>query len=696
MASADLRDELTCSICLSIYTDPVTLTCGHSFCRFCIGNVFDKQEKSEVYTCPECRAEFPERPALIKNRKLCNIAESFLSKHPEQEEVRILCTYCIHSPVPAAKTCLLCEASLCENHLRVHSKSEDHILIEPTNSLLDVKCSVHKKLLEYYCFEDATSMCVYCRLDEEHRGHQVETLNEASEKKKEILRNILEKLTLKMVDVEKRVQNLHEHRRNVQGKAAGLTEQVISLIRSIREQLVALEKQVLSEINRQEEQVSRRVSDLIKQLEKEKDGISMKIEQIKKRLFSMTDPLTILQKPESDGSDYCDAADGDNEERGDPLCTVEDLDVCLGSAILHSGLASIVAGVMRRRHVLEASDRSLNVSTALDILLDVNTAGNNVAISDELKTISRSEINLRRQETLERFQFSQVLSNVSFSSGRHYWEVEGSESGDLSVGLAYPSIDRKGHHSGIGYNNKSWGLWKWNNNLYVMMHDRKGIWLPSQPTCQRLEIYLDYEAGRLSFYELCDPMTHLHTFTATFTEPLHACFCGCAPPFVFLVKCLRLLTGEEIKDRTQEPETDYSSENCHIYSDPVTLTCGHSYCQVCITRTWDIQEEDKRGYSCPECLQGFRRKPELKRNMNLCNIADLFVPSEPVSIENRKCSIHKRVLEYYCLEDTVYICVSCLLAEEHRGHQVETLNEVTVKKKVVEDLDRQLDITDNP
>uniref|UniRef100_A0A8C5Q517 Uncharacterized protein n=1 Tax=Leptobrachium leishanense TaxID=445787 RepID=A0A8C5Q517_9ANUR len=512
MASADLRDELTCSICLNIYTDPVTLPCGHSFCRTCIGHVLDTQEGSGAYKCPECRAGSQERPALVKNRKLRNIAENIRSTHPEQVEAGIPCTYCIQSPVPAVKTCLLCEASLCEDHLRVHSKSAEHVLTEPTTSLENRKCSVHKKVLEYYCCEDVACICVSCSLAGEHRGHHVETLNEASEKKKEKLRNILQKLTSQREEAEKRVQNLEELRRQVQGKAAGVTERVTALIRDIRKQLEALEKRVLSEISRQEEQVSLRVSDLIRQLEIKKEELSRKMGDIEK-LCDTTDPVTVLQRRESDRDDYCDTEE-DTERRDIKIHDAGDLDLGLISVTLHSGLAGIVTGITRRRRVPEASD----------MLLDVNTASNGVSVSGDLKTVSGSGINQRRPETPERFQYEQVLSSRSFSSGRHYWEVEGSESGWWRVGMTYPSIERRGKQSGIGYNNKSWGLEMFDNETYYMRHDSELIRFPHSPSCHRLGIFLDYEAGRLSFYELCDPIRHLHTFTATFTEPLHAGF----------------------------------------------------------------------------------------------------------------------------------------------------------------------------
>ncbi|CAH2312007.1 E3 ubiquitin ISG15 ligase TRIM25-like [Pelobates cultripes] len=542
MTSADLRDELTCSICLNIYTDPVTLPCGHSYCRVCIDNVLDTQGVRGYY-CPECRQLFNTRPDLHRALTLRNIVESFLSTHPEQEEVGISCTYC-DSPVPAAKTCLLCEASLCNKHLKKHSQSAEHVLTEPTTSLGDRKCSVHKKVLEYYCSDDAACICVYCSVGE-HRGHQVETLNEASEKKKEKLRHILQKLTLKREEAEKRVQNLQELRIEVQEKAAGVTEEVTALIRGIREQLEALEKRVLSEISRQEEQVSLRVSDLIRHLEIKKEDLSRKMGHIEE-LCNMMDPLTVLQGRESHSADYCDTEEGDNEDRerdDKKVHAVGDLDVGLISVTLHSRLAGIVTGVKRQLHVPTnilqgvntasdmslgvntASDMLLGVNTASDMLLDVNTAANDVTVSGDMKTVSWSRIEQSRPETAERFQSDQVLSSRSFSSGRHYWEVEGSDSEGWMVGMAYRSIDRKGGQSRIGFNNKSWGLGRRINNQYYVRHDSKDIRLPPPPpSSRRLGIYLDYEAGRLSFYELCDPIRHVHTFTATFTEPLHAIF----------------------------------------------------------------------------------------------------------------------------------------------------------------------------
>ncbi|XP_066446359.1 E3 ubiquitin/ISG15 ligase TRIM25-like [Eleutherodactylus coqui] len=516
MASAAVRDELLCSICLSTYTDPVMLRCGHNFCRVCIHRVLDTQDEAGVYSCPECREESQERPALMRNLALRNIMENFLITPPTQTEAGIFCTYCVDSPVPAAKSCLMCEASLCEKHLRVHSKSAEHVLCEPSANLENRKCSVHKKILEYYCTEDAACICVSCSLAGEHRGHRVEMLDEASENKKERLRNVLQKLTTRSRETEKIVQNLEARKKKAQENAVEKSERVTAPCRDIRRQLDDLEKRVLSEISRQEKEESLLFSTLIQKLEIQKAELSRKMRHMEE-LCNMTDPLTVLQ--ESDTGDLCDPEEeGGNEDTMEHDGGNEDTmehdgdgpDVAVISDTLRT-LCDIVTDIRR----------GIYVEGPADILLDVSTAGNNIHISDDLKTATWTEENQNRPETAERFQIYQVMSRRGFSSGRHYWDVEGSRLRWWRVGMCYPSIDRRGQQSYIGHNNKSWCLRKYNNQ-YSVRHDSKEIRLPHIISSNRVRICLDYGAGRLSFYELCDPIRHLHTFTASFTEPLHA------------------------------------------------------------------------------------------------------------------------------------------------------------------------------
>ncbi|XP_072001142.1 E3 ubiquitin/ISG15 ligase TRIM25-like [Engystomops pustulosus] len=562
MASAGLRKELECSICLSLYTDPVTLRCGHNFCRVCIDQVLNAQDGCRAYSCPECREEFQVRPALLRNVTLRNVAENVRSSPPQQEEVTgICCTYCIHSPVPAVKSCLHCEASLCDDHLRVHSKGPEHVLTDPSTSLENRKCSVHKKILEYYCTEDAACICVTCSLAGEHRGHQVETLDEASEKKKKKLRNVLQKLTTKRKETVERVHRMEERWRKAQEKVTGEAERVTALFIDLRRRLDDLEKKILSEISRQEMEVSLSMSNVIKKLEIEKDDLSRKMKDIEE-LCNMTDPLTVLQ-------DLCDPEEGGRYKDTGGHDKTHDVDVDVITGLLCAGFTEIITylhnissakpkilgpkplifrppqspsqdlPVLGIKHgggdvkvrtfglvgkVISARCESIHGEGPVDLLLDVNTAANNILVSEDLKTTTWAFMAPNCPYTPKTFQDYQVMSTRSFSSGRHYWDVEISKSLQWRVGMCYPSIDRRGDQSFIGNNNKSWCLYggKVYNDQYSVKHDGKEIHFPHQISSGRVRISLDYEAGKLSFYELCDPIRHLHTFTTTFTEPLHA------------------------------------------------------------------------------------------------------------------------------------------------------------------------------
>ncbi|OCT75098.1 E3 ubiquitin/ISG15 ligase TRIM25 [Xenopus laevis] len=519
MATASVRVEVTCTICLSIYTEPVTLTCGHNFCQGCINKTWDWQEGvEEKPSCPECRERFKRRPELIKNLRLRNIAEHFLSEQPKQEKTGIYCTYC-DSSVPAAKYCVLCKASLCDNHVQLHSSAEEHVLTEPPVYPAKHKCSVHNKLLEYHCCEEGACICASCCLVGVHQGHRVESLSEASEKEKEKLKHFLEYLIPMKEDTETRLLELKNCRDLVQKKVAGEREQVTDLFRCIQQWLEALEEQILEEISRQEEQYSLPFSNLIQELEIKKEQLSQKIHHFEE-LCNMDNPLSVLQGRESE-----EAEDVERDESGAWFTpAVPDLDKYFLKEKLNTGLNDIVRGAKQRW------DYGQKVT---DLEMDINTAGPNVALSDNRKSATDWKGDQDHPENPQRFEKNRVLSTKGFMSGRHYWDVEGSYLGKWCVGVAYPSMENGGVRSLIGFNDKSWGLYKVDRNFlmglfrgprYVLLHNNREYDLPDITSCGGIRISLDYKAGLLSFYELKDPIRHLFTFSTSFTEPLHAAF----------------------------------------------------------------------------------------------------------------------------------------------------------------------------
>ncbi|KAM8962495.1 E3 ubiquitin-protein ligase TRIM39-like [Pelodytes ibericus] len=520
MASVKLREELDCSVCLHIYTDPVMLSCGHNFCRVCMENVLDTQEGSGVYTCPECRAEFQERPALQRNRMLCNIAELFLCVEPEPERDALYCTYC-DLAIPALKRCVHCEVSLCASHLKAHNKAAEHILTEPTHSQQNRTCSSHRKILEYYCLEDETCICVSCCLAGQHKGHKVEVLDKAAEKKKERLRKDLVDLTSQRQKIDKRLLSLQVHRREAQDKAVYITERTTDLFRDIKEELETLEKQVMTEISREKEQVFTYISDMIQHLQTNSDELAEKMRHTEK-LCNTDDPLIVLQAGDFDSAHPYDRETLSNEFRGsgddDMLCEQVNLDETSVSIRLERGLQNL-ADILP---VLKAK-RGIFMQEASDLLLDINTCPTDGVWSNDLNVLTYCRNHRKGQEDTDPQVIYQVFSNRSFVSGQHYWEVETSKSGNWRIGVRYPRGDVDMAWDCIGSDNRSWCLWKWDVFTSVK-HNAKQDRVYLDPFTHKYGIYLDYEAGRLSFYQLSLPIKHLHTFTATFTEPLHAAF----------------------------------------------------------------------------------------------------------------------------------------------------------------------------
>uniref|UniRef100_A0A8C4RBA2 B30.2/SPRY domain-containing protein n=1 Tax=Eptatretus burgeri TaxID=7764 RepID=A0A8C4RBA2_EPTBU len=92
--------------------------------------------------------------------------------------------------------------------------------------------------------------------------------------------------------------------------------------------------------------------------------------------------------------------------------------------------------------------------------LDPNSAHPRIMISKDLKTATRTRAKQKYPEHPDRFDvYPQVLSSDSFSSGRHYWEVDVSSSSWCRIGVAFNSMGRKGggNERLLGWNMKSSG-----------------------------------------------------------------------------------------------------------------------------------------------------------------------------------------------------------------------------------------------
>ncbi|MGH0146862.1 UNVERIFIED_CONTAM: hypothetical protein FKN15_012087 [Acipenser sinensis] len=158
------------------------------------------------------------------------------------------------------------------------------------------------------------------------------------------------------------------------------------------------------------------------------------------------------------------------------------------------------------------------------LTLDPNTAYRELCLSEGNRKVTLRRDTQRYPDHSERFDFwDQVLCREGLSGTRCYWEIEWSVVG-ASIGVTYKGISRKGedHSCVLGCNDKSWCL-SCSDSSYTAWHNNNqtAITAPHSP---RIGVYLDFNAGTLSFYVVSDTMTLLHRFQTTFTEPLYPGF----------------------------------------------------------------------------------------------------------------------------------------------------------------------------
>ncbi|NXR32534.1 TRI14 protein, partial [Zosterops hypoxanthus] len=169
-------------------------------------------------------------------------------------------------------------------------------------------------------------------------------------------------------------------------------------------------------------------------------------------------------------------------------------------------------------------DRLLFLKHARSPTWEYDSIHPRLKLSDDLLEVSCSWRRIFYPCSPQRFdKLWQVLSRDGFLSGSHYWEVDLLHAGvGWWIGAAYPTIGRKGDSEAcrLGWNRASWCLKKFDIEYWAFHKgERIPILIEDDPDC--IGIFLDYEAGILSFYNVSDGMAHLHTFRCKFTEPVY-------------------------------------------------------------------------------------------------------------------------------------------------------------------------------
>ncbi|KAK2085886.1 E3 ubiquitin-protein ligase trim17 [Saguinus oedipus] len=540
-----LQEEATCSICLDYFTDPVMTACGHNFCRACIQLSWEEAQgkkrrckRKGSFLCPECRETSLQR-SLRPNRLLTKVAE-MARQHPGLQKRDL--------------------------------------------------CQEHQEPLKLFCQEDQSPICVVCRESWEHRLHRVLPVEEAvqgykvghigageeasrgqgspslglgegvhgekflwkvglrpeipqitegeeplwcdqsrrlytlSSAQLDSGREVLRLLTpnpavcVLQLKLEEDMEYLREEITRMgklqareeqslakwQGKVKERRERILLEFEKMNLYLAEEEQRLLWALEREGEETTSRFQDSVADLDRQGHSLELLLLQLEER--SGQGPLQMLQSRE---------VVWDTWQPG---------------AALGQGLRVSVCG---RCTVPGVSLVAAPDHNGKEVVPDPTSAYPYLLLYDDRQ---RCYLGSPPEESgfcsKDRFvAYPCAVGQATFSSGRHYWEVGVNLTGDAlwALGVCRDNVSRKDRVTKCPEN----GFWvvqlsKGTKYLPAMSTPTPTPIMLTEPP-SHMGVFLDFEAGEVSFYSVSDG-SHLHTYSqATFPGPLQPFFCLGAP-----------------------------------------------------------------------------------------------------------------------------------------------------------------------
>ncbi|XP_043977073.1 nuclear factor 7, ovary-like [Gambusia affinis] len=228
MASSSEKN-LFCPICHKIFTDPVVLSCSHSFCQACVQSWWKEKQINE---CPVCK----ERP---------------LSNPPISLALRNLC---------------LAEKS------KLSAGAEPGL------------CSQHNEKLKLFCLDHQQSVCVVCRDSKAHSNHKFRPIDEAAEERREEVRESLTALREKLKLFEEAKGNCDQNAKHIKSQNRNTEKQIRDQFKTFHQLLQEEEEARIAALREEERQKSKVMREESEALGRIMSDFSNTIREMEKQL----------------------------------------------------------------------------------------------------------------------------------------------------------------------------------------------------------------------------------------------------------------------------------------------------------------------------------------------------------------------------------------------------------------------------
>ncbi|XP_046346282.2 uncharacterized protein LOC124126798 isoform X2 [Haliotis rufescens] len=309
---------LTCSICTEGYKDPCTLTCGHTFCKGCLGKFLKTRQdaiRAKSIPCPYCRqmtqAPQPDRPVeewvnQIKPSFLIQgLLDTLACGGNTDHDTENRCHPCqdLGDSQSANSYCQDCDVPLCERCVKMHASlpgTSNHVIADLGGAVKVTRpqrCSEHNEVMDFCCRDCNRAICHKCCVTYHRKCDSVVTIQSMMSEMRSVLTHNKGLITQSFGDTYRSLQQHKSQIDAINHNKDKLNSQIRQASQKAMDVIKQKEKELLEELNEMTEKQSGQLRGRIKSGEIDMQMYQQHIEYITQVLKSgsETDMFDIYQ-----------------------------------------------------------------------------------------------------------------------------------------------------------------------------------------------------------------------------------------------------------------------------------------------------------------------------------------------------------------------------------------------------------------
>ena len=291
----NLHEEVSCSVCMSPFTDPKILPCFHTFCLHCLNELQRTSGKHGEITCPECRRKFQVPGSGYPKDLPANFRMNSLLDVMAIQKCNVDGVKCGNCEKTSAQSfyCFKCCAFWCDDCIAAHNiirANKDHKVLaikdfqdQDIENVLRRPAFCQKehhenKKLKFFCKDCEVAICNTCVVTL-HEGHVKVPLQDAANERKLRLESLLESQKEKALQKRNMITRLQSECNEIQEQVSCVKKSAQNLVDNLMRVIQAKKQELFKEVEDKAQQSIERLVEQQSNVEKELQRIETLIEK---------------------------------------------------------------------------------------------------------------------------------------------------------------------------------------------------------------------------------------------------------------------------------------------------------------------------------------------------------------------------------------------------------------------------------